>query len=70
MNDRLDLAQSAKYIVLNEATCLFTGGNKLNHFLQSASTVLIESNLNHLWCCVVNQYSALIIVRKLKQLLT
>lgn len=32
--------------------------------------MLIESNLDHLWCGVVDQNSALIIIRELEQLLT
>lgn len=32
--------------------------------------MLVESNLDHLWCRIIDQNSALIIIRELEQLLT
>ena len=49
---------------------LLRGSDELDHLLQSASTVLVESDLDHGWCSCADEDSALVIVGVLEELLT
>jgi len=48
---------------------LLRGGNKLDHLLKSAGTVLVKRDLGHQFHTVANENSALLIVAVLEQLL-
>lgn len=71
MDDGLDLvANQYASSSWSYSTYLFTRRYELNHLLQSTRTMLVESNLDHLRCGVVDQHGTLIIIRELEQFLT
>ena len=56
-------------LTCNFETYLFTSGDELDHLLQSPSTMLIGSNINHGWSSIVDQNGALFLASKFKNLL-
>jgi len=49
---------------------LFMSGDEFNHLLQSAGSMLIKRNLDHLRSSVVNEDRTLFIIREFQQFLT
>jgi hypothetical protein len=49
---------------------LFSSRNKLDHFLQSSSAMLVQRNLYQLGCGIIDESSTLLVVRIFKKLLT
>jgi hypothetical protein len=60
----LNLIQSQRRQTIKEKlkSYLLSCRDELDHLLQCTSPMLIKSNLDHLWCSVVDQYCALIVV--------
>ena len=54
---------------INDSANLFGCLDEVNHLLQSTCSMAVECNFDHIWSCIVNQLSALIIVGILQQLL-
>ena len=66
LNQRDDLAVES----LDDQLDLVRSRNEFDHLLQSASTMLVESNSDHLWRGTANEFGALLISGIFQELLT